>query len=50
MLLHSYKNKNQIKFENLINNYSDIFRKTDLYDIKKKNLRRKKKKFGTQLF
>ena len=44
MLLYSYKNKNQIKFENLINNYSDIYRKTDLYDLKKKKFKKEKKK------
>ena len=44
MLLYCYRKKRRKNFINLINNDCDIYRKTDLYNIKKKKFYYKKKK------
>ena len=44
MLLYCFKKKKKKNFVNLINNDCDIYRKTDLYNIKKKKFFAKKKK------
>ena len=44
MLLYSYRNKNKIDFKNLINNYCDIYRKTNLYNKNKSCFKTNKEK------
>ena len=44
MLLYSYRNKNKIDFKNLINNYCDIYRKTNLYNKNKSCFKANKEK------
>jgi|TARA_B110001452_G_scaffold187386_1_gene157758 hypothetical protein len=43
MLLYCYEKKKKKKFINLINEDCDIYRKTDLYNIKKNNFHKRKK-------
>ena len=49
MLLYCFKEKKRKNFINLINNDCDIYRKTDLYDVKKKKFLSKKKKIWNKI-
>ena len=49
MLLYCYREKKRKNFINLINNDCDIYRKTDLYNVKKKNFLPKKKKVWNKI-
>ena len=44
MLLYCFNQKKRKDFIDLINNHCDIYRKTDLYNVKKKKFFPKKKK------
>ena len=44
MLLYCYAKKEKKKFIDLINEDCDIYRKTDLYNLKKNNFYKRKKK------
>lgn len=49
MLAYCFKKKNVKKFESLINNQTDLYRKTNLYDFKKKGFSKKNKKKWKQI-
>ena len=49
MLAYCHKKKDEKNFKSLINNQTDLYRKTNLYDFKKKNFSKKNKKKWEQI-
>ena len=50
MLLYCFKERKKKNFIDLINNYCDIYRKTDLYDIEKKKFFPNKKRVWDEIW